>query len=120
MRIDKYAEIQPSTLALKLASTEDSSAHRLQGAKRLLLFLNRELGTHLRVEGLPTWAGRRSEQETERLSRAISEGRSAQRRALQLMLSLQPEGMLLGAPPPSMRFAVKARFQGTPASLLKA
>ena len=122
VRIDKYAEIQPSTLALKLASTEDElTAHRLQGAKRLLLFLNRRL-EHLISEWKDSQRGPAdaASKETERLSRAISEGRSAVEEALQLMLSLQPEGMLLGAPPPSMRFAVKARFQGTPASTLKA
>ena len=79
VRIDKYAEIQPSTLALKLASTEDElTAHRLQGAKRLLLFLNRRL-EHLISEWKDSQRGPAdaASKETERLSRAISEGRSA-------------------------------------------
>ena len=121
-RVEKYAEIGPSELALKLAATEDElTAHRLEGCKRLSLFLNRRLAAlHDEWKEMQQHPAEVTSEAADQLSRAISEGRSALEDAAMMQLALQPEGMLSGAPPPSMRFAVKARFQGTPVSTLKA
>jgi hypothetical protein len=108
-------------LARKLMVCEDEvTACRLQASKRLSLYLNRRLEAMIEQwKAAHMESGAAAQARTANLGLAISEGRRKIEDALQIMLAQQPAG----APPtltPSMRFAVKARFQGTPASTLKA
>ena len=117
LRVDAYSELALGVLATRLVAAEDElAARKLQTAKRLALFLN------LRLEGfIKEWKAAKeaqSEEDVRRLALAISEGRKAVEGALQMMITQQPPG-ITSSPPPSMRFAVKARFQGTPVSTLK-